>query len=159
MALRDIVREPDEVLNKVCRKVDTITKRTLELLDDMAETMYDAKGVGLAAPQVGVLRRIVVIDVGEGLIELINPEITYSEGEQVDEEACLSCGSRRAVVARPKRVAVVALDRNGKEVKILAEDFFARALCHEIDHLDGYLILDRMIRELYDEEEYEEGEY
>ena len=158
MALRDIVKEPDERLKKVCRPVKEITPHILTLLDDMAETMNFAEGVGLAAPQVGVLRRIVVIDVGEGLIELINPEIIAFSGEQTGPEACLSCGERRGIVTRPSKVTVRALDRYGKMQEYTGEGLLARAFCHELDHLDGVLFLYRMSREMAEDEEYpEEG--
>ena len=158
MALRDFVKEPDERLKKVCRPVKEITPHILTLLDDMAETMNFAEGVGLAAPQVGVLRRIVVIDVGEGLIELINPEIIAFSGEQTGPEACLSCGERRGIVTRPSKVTVRALDRYGKMQEYTGEGLLARAFCHELDHLDGVLFLDRMSREMAEDEEYpEEG--
>ena len=156
MALRDIVKEPDERLKKVCRPVKEITPHILTLLDDMAETMNFAEGVGFAAPQVGVLRRIVVIDVGEGLIELINPEIIAFSGEQTGPEACLSCGERRGIVTRPSKVTVRALDRYGKMQEYTGEGLLARAFCHELDHLDGVLFLDRMSREMAEDEEYPE---
>jgi peptide deformylase len=158
MALRDIVKEPDARLKKVCRPVKEITPHILTLLDDMAETMNFAEGVGLAAPQVGVLRRIVVIDVGEGLIELINPEIIAFSGEQTGPEACLSCGDRRGIVTRPGKVTVRALDRYGKMQEYTGEGLLARAFCHELDHLDGVLFLDRMSREMAEDEEYPEEE-
>lgn len=143
MALRNIVKEGDEVLRKKCRPVDKIDERILTILDDMAETLYDSGGVGLAAPQVGILRRIVVIDVGEGLIELINPEITEMEGEISDSEGCLSIPGKYGEVVRPARVKVKALDRRGEEVTYEGTELLARAFCHEIDHLDGILYIDR----------------
>ena len=158
MALRDIVKEPDERLRKVCRPVKEITPHILTLLDDMAETMAFAEGVGLAAPQVGVLRRIVVVDVGEGLIELINPEILEVSGEQTGPEACLSCGDRRGIVTRPSFVRVRALDRTGTLREYTGEGLLARAFCHELDHLDGVLFLDKMRREMGEDEEYPEDE-
>ena len=158
MALRDIVKEPDERLRKVCRPVKEITPHILTLLDDMAETMAFAEGVGLAAPQVGVLRRIVVVDVGEGLIELINPEILEVSGEQTGPEACLSCGDRRGIVTRPSFVRVRALDRTGTLREYTVEGLLARAFCHELDHLDGVLFLDKMSREMGEDEEYPEDE-
>ena len=158
MALRDIVKEPDERLRKVCRPVKEITPHILTLLDDMAETMAFAEGVGLAAPQVGVLRRIVVVDVGEGLIELINPEILEVSGEQTGPEACLSCGDRRGIVTRPSFVRVQALDRTGTLREYTGEGLLARAICHELDHLDGVLFLDKMSREMGEDEEYPEDE-
>ena len=158
MALRDIVKESDERLRKVCRPVKEITPHILTLLDDMAETMAFAEGVGLAAPQVGVLRRIVVVDVGEGLIELINPEILEVSGEQTGPEACLSCGDRRGIVTRPSFVRVRALDRTGTLREYTGEGLLARAFCHELDHLDGVLFLDKMSREMGEDEEYPEDE-
>lgn len=155
MALRNIIQEPSEQLRKISRPVKEITPRIEILLDDLAETMKAADGVGLAAPQVGVLRRAVVIDIGDehGLIELINPVITFREGEQKGEEGCLSCGSRRGVVTRPMKVTVVAKNRRGMEVTYDAEGLLARAMCHEIDHLDGHLFIDVMEEELFDDDE------
>ena len=155
MALRNIIQEPSEQLRKISRPVKEITPRIEILLDDLAETMKAADGVGLAAPQVGVLRRAVVIDIGDehGLIELINPVITFQEGEQKGEEGCLSCGSRRGVVTRPMKVTVVAKNRKGMEVTYDAEGLLARAMCHEIDHLDGHLFIDVMEEELFDDDE------
>ena len=155
MALRNIIQEPSEQLRKISRPVKEITPRIEILLDDLAETMKAADGVGLAAPQVGLLRRAVVIDIGDehGLIELINPVITFREGEQKGEEGCLSCGSRRGVVTRPMKVTVVAKNRKGMEVTYDAEGLLARAMCHEIDHLDGHLFIDVMEEELFDDDE------
>jgi len=145
VALREIRHyERDEVLRKKARPVDKIDDRILTLLDDMAETMYKAEGVGLAAPQVGILRRVVVIDIGEGIIELINPEIIEQEGEQIGAEGCLSVPGLSGIVKRPARVVVTALNRHGERIKIQGEDLLARALCHEIDHLDGILYLDKV---------------
>ncbi|NLN41148.1 MAG: peptide deformylase [Clostridiales bacterium] len=145
MALREIRHyERDEVLRKKARPVDKIDDRILTLLDDMAETMYKAEWVGLAAPQVGILRRVVVIDIGEGIIELINPEIIEQEGEQIGAEGCLSVPGLSGIVKRPARVVVTALNRHGERIKIQGEDLLARALCHEIDHLDGILYLDKV---------------
>lgn len=143
MALRNIRIDGDEVLNKVCRTVDVIDDRLLTLLKDMAETMYAEKGVGLAAPQVGVLKRVVVIDVGEGLLELINPKITKTEGEVLDVEGCLSVPEYVGDVIRPKKVWVEALNRNGEKISLEGEDLLARAFCHELDHLDGILFTSR----------------
>lgn len=155
MALRKIVEIGEDCLNKVCRPVTEFNPHLHVLLDDMAETLADANGAGLAAPQVGVLRRAVVIDIGDehGLIELINPVITFREGEQKGEEGCLSCGSRRGVVTRPMKVTVVAKNRKGMEVTYDAEGLLARAMCHEIDHLDGHLFIDVMEEELFDDDE------
>lgn len=145
MATRKLVYEGDETLRKVCRPVKEIDKRTKMLLSDMAETMYAAQGVGLAAPQVGVLRRIVVIDVGEGLLELVNPEIVHTEGSMINAEGCLSIPGRRGTVERPEKVVVHALDRHGHMIEVTGTGLLAMALCHELDHLDGVLYIDKMI--------------
>lgn len=145
MSLRNIRIIGDELLRKRSREVTEINDRILELLDDMAETMYANDGVGLAAPQVGILRRVVVIDVGEGIIELINPEITEESGKQIDMEGCLSVPENVGEVPRPYRVKVKALNREGNPITIDAEGFLARAMCHEIDHLDGVIFVDRAI--------------
>lgn len=147
MAKRTIlnVDTDNETLRKKSRDVEVIDDRILTLLDDMAETMYDANGVGLAAPQVGVLKKVVVIDVGDGLIELINPVITYKKGEQIDAEGCLSVPGRSATVSRPEKVMVRALNRKGEEINIEGTGLLARALCHEIDHLSGTLYIDNAI--------------
>lgn len=152
MAILNILTEEDETLRKKCRPVDKITSRTLTLLDDMRETMNMANGVGLAAPQVGILRRIVVIDIGEGLIELINPEIVSSEGTQIGREGCLSVPDECGIVERPMVVTVKALNRNGEPFTITGEGLLARAFCHEIDHLDGTLYIDKASRMLTPEE-------
>lgn len=135
----------DDVLRKKSKPVEKIDKRILELLDDMAETMRHADGVGLAAPQVGILRRVVVIDVGEGLIELINPEIVEFSGEQRGAEGCLSIPGIRGEVIRPEKVKVKALNRKGEQIEIIGTGLLARALCHEIDHLDGILFIDKAV--------------
>lgn len=139
MAIRNIVKFGDDVLTKKCRTVENIDERTLTLLDDMVDTLYDSTGVGLAAPQVGVLKRIAVIDVGDGLIELINPEIIKQEGNQRDLEGCLSLPDKWGYVDRPLKVTVRATDRNGDLYEIEGEGLLARAFCHEIEHLDGIL--------------------
>ena len=147
MAKRTIlnVDTDNETLRKKSRDVETIDDRILTLLDDMAETMYDANGVGLAAPQVGILKKVVVIDIGEGLIELINPVIIYKKGEQIDAEGCLSVPGRSATVSRPEKVIVRAKNRKGEEIEITGTGLLARALCHEIDHLSGTLYIDNAI--------------
>lgn len=147
MAKRTIlnVDTDNETLRKKSREVEVIDDRILTLLDDMAETMYDANGVGLAAPQVGILKKVVVIDIGDGLIELINPVITYKKGEQIDAEGCLSVPGRSATVSRPEKVMVRALNRKGEEINIEGTGLLARALCHEIDHLSGVLYIDNAI--------------
>ncbi len=146
MAIRSIRTDGDEILRKVSKKVAVIDKKIHTLLDDMAETMYKADGVGLAAPQVGILKRIVVIDVGDGLIELINPEIIESYGEQTDMEGCLSIPGIAGEVKRPARVVAKALNRSGKEFTIEGSELLAVALCHETDHLEGILFKDKAIR-------------
>ena len=145
MAIRNIRKIGDEVLTKKCREVTVVDDKICQLLDDMIETMNDANGVGLAAPQVGILKRIVVIDVGDGAIELINPEITAMGGEQEVVEGCLSVPGRYGKVIRPAKVAVQAMDRNGDYYEIMGEGLLAQALCHEIDHLDGTLYVDKVI--------------
>lgn len=147
MAKLKIRKAGDEVLRKVCRPVEEITPRILTLLDDMTETMRAADGCGLAAPQVGILRRIAVVEVEEGhVIELINPRIIATAGEQQESEGCLSIPGRYGITKRPKFVTVRATDRNGEPFEIRGSDLLARALCHEIDHLDGRLFTDVAIR-------------
>ncbi len=159
MAIRKIVvLGEDEVLRKRARRVDVFDKRLRTLLDDMAETMYKADGVGLAAPQVGILKRVVTIDVGDGLIELVNPEILETEGAVVGTEGCLSVPGRRGTVERPERVVVAAQNRNGKEIRLEADGLLAVCLCHEIDHLDGVVYVDKMIEDVTDQTEDEEDE-
>lgn len=143
MSCRNIRFIGDDLLRKKSKTVGEINERIIELLEDMAETMYESQGVGLAAPQVGVLRRVVVIDVGEGLVELINPEIVEVSGEQTDMEGCLSVPEYVGTVTRPQKVTVKAQNRKGEEFVLAAEDFFARAVCHELDHLDGVLFVDK----------------
>ena len=155
MAIRKIMKLGEDVLRKPCKKVEKFDLRLHLLLKDMADTMHVADGVGLAAPQVGILRRIVVIDVGDehGVIELMNPEITErSEEIQTGREGCLSLPGRQGVVSRPMRVTVHAQDRHGKPFDLEGEGLLARAICHELDHLDGRLYIDVMDRELTEEE-------
>ena len=149
MAKLKILKIGDETLRKISRPVDTVTPRIQRLLDDMIDTMRAADGVGLAAPQVGVLRRIVVIETpDEGLIELINPKIIAYSGEQESEEGCLSVPGRYGVTKRPMNVTVRALDRSGKTFDVTGSGLLAKAFCHEIDHLDGKLYVDVAIRML-----------
>ncbi len=149
MAKLKIVKMGDDILRKVCRPVESITPRILTLLDDMAETMHAADGVGLAAPQVGILRRIAIVEVEAGqLIELINPKIIAFAGEQEEQEGCLSIPNRWGITKRPRHVTVRATNRHGGEFEVTGSDLLARALCHEIDHLDGKLFLDCTIREV-----------
>lgn len=145
MALRTIVNKSDDVLHKKCKTVEKFDEKLGILLDDMAETMYKAKGVGLAAPQVGILRRVVVIDVGDGLVELINPEIIKKSGKQREIEGCLSCPDQWGYVIRPMCVTVKAQDRTGEVFEFKAKEFFARAVCHELDHLDGHLFIEKVV--------------
>ena len=152
MAKRQIRLSTDEVLRKTCKPVKEITANTLTLLEDMAETMYDANGVGLAAPQVGILKRIVVIDIGEGLLELINPVIVETKGLQIDYEGCLSVPGTSARVERPAYVKVEALDRNGVPIVVEGEELMAVALCHGLDHVDGVLYIDKAPPEEEEEE-------
>lgn len=145
MAIRNIRLSTDEVLRKKCKPVKEITPNLLMLLDDMADTMYEADGVGLAAPQVGILKRAVVIDIGDGLVELINPVILEASGSQIEDEGCLSLPGRSAKVERPDYVKVQAMDREGNEFIIEGEELMARALCHELDHLEGILYIDKAL--------------
>lgn len=148
MALRKIRKDGDKILRKKAKEIDNIDDRIIMLLNDMAETMYEYDGVGLAAPQVGVLKRAIVIDVenGKGLIKLINPKIVLEEGEKCDIEGCLSIPGISGEVKRPERVIVEAIDCNRKQVTIEGKGLLARALCHEIDHLEGILFKDKAIR-------------
>ena len=151
MAKLNIVKIGDETLRRVCRPVEKITPRTVTLLDDMIQTMRAANGVGLAAPQVGILRRIAVIEVEEGnVIELINPKIIAFAGEQQEQEGSLSIPNRWGITKRPMHVTVRATNRHGETFEVTGSDLLARALCHEIDHLDGKLFIDCMIEELKD---------
>ena len=156
MALRTIRVQGDPVLEKICKPVKELTPRTKELIEDMLDTMYEAMGVGLAAPQVGVLKRIVVIDVGEGPIILINPEILETSGEQTGEEGCLSVPGMAGQVTRPNYVKVKALDVNMNEQIYEGEGLLARAFCHEIDHLGGHLYVEKVEGELHDSPAYNE---
>lgn len=142
MALRTIIKTGDDRLRKKARPVTDFNERFRTLLDDMFETMQKNEGVGLAAPQVGILRRAVVIDVGEGLVELVNPVITERSGDQYGSEGCLSVPGEYGMVHRPQKVSVQAQDRNGKTVKLDAEGYLAVAVCHELDHLEGVLFTD-----------------
>ena len=149
MALRKIREFGDEVLNKECKEVTKMTIRTKVLINDMLDTMYEAMGVGLAAPQVGILKRIVVIDVGEGPIVLINPEILETSGEQTGDEGCLSVPGMAGQVTRPNYVKVKAMDEDMNEVIYEGTELLARAFCHEIDHLDGKMYTDLVEGELH----------
>ncbi len=165
MALRTIREMGDEVLTKKCREIKEITPRVRELIEDMLETMYEANGVGLAAPQVGNLKRIVVIDVGEGPIILINPVIVETDGEQTGDEGCLSLPGKAGIVTRPNYVKVRAYDTDMKVFETEGTELLARAFCHEIDHLDGHMYVEKVEGEIHDvvyeefedEDEEEEG--
>ena len=152
MALREIRVEGDPVLTKVCKEVKEVTPRIQDLIDDMIETMYEANGVGLAAPQVGILKRIVVIDVGEGPIVMINPKIVAQDGEQTGDEGCLSVPGKAGIVTRPNYVMARFFDEEMNECEIEGEELLARAICHELDHLDGKLYVDLVEGKLRDNE-------
>lgn len=158
MAIRNIRELGDPCLRKVCKEVKEINLRTKILIDDMIDTMYEANGVGLAAPQVGILKRIVVIDVGDGPIVMINPEILERSGIQVGYEGCLSVPGKTGKVSRPNYVKVRAFDQDMVEYEIEGEELFARAVCHECEHLDGIIYVDRVEGELCDVEDLQEEE-
>lgn len=148
MALRNLVLEGDPLLRKTSRPVDEITPRIIKLLDDMADTMYyGGRGIGIAAPQVGVLRRVFIVDVGDehGLIEFINPEILEASGSQTDNEGCLSVPGKTCEVERPSHIKVKATNRNGNEFELEADGLLARCICHENDHLNGVLFIDKSV--------------
>lgn len=149
MAIRNIRTVGDDVLRKECKEVKVMNERTKNLIDDMLETMYEADGVGLAAPQVGVLKRIVVIDIGDGPIILINPKIVETSGSQTGTEGCLSLPGKAGTVTRPNYAKVVALDENMNEIEVEGTELLARALCHECDHLDGKLYIDLVEGDLH----------
>lgn len=151
MALRNIRVEGDEILRKRSREISEINDRVLTLIQDMKDTMYHAEGVGLAAPQIGILKRIVVIDVGNGPIVLINPEIVNVQGSQIDLEGCLSVPGVQGKVERPQKVTVKALNEKGEMFELEGEGLLARAFCHEIDHLNGKLFIDKTIKESEEE--------
>lgn len=145
MALRNIRINEDEILRKKCRVIEKIDDRLLTLIEDMKDTMYEANGVGLAAPQVGILKRVVVIDIGEGPIVLINPEVVETKGSYVDIEGCLSLPGKQGYVERPEYTKVKALNEKGEEIIVEGEDLLSKALCHELDHLDGVLYTDKLV--------------
>ncbi len=150
MALRQIRMIGDEILNKKCKPVTSMTARTRQLIGDMLDTMYDANGVGLAAPQVGVLRRVVVIDIGEGPLVLVNPEILETDGEQTGQEGCLSLPGQAGMVTRPNYVKVKAYNEDMEEFTVEGTELLARAFCHECDHLDGITFVDKVEGELFE---------
>lgn len=154
MAIRKILNETDEILRKHSRPVEKFDDRLHALIDDLAETMEEANGVGLAAPQVGILRRVVTIDVGQGVIEMVNPEVIYESAEQIeDAEGCLSSPGEYGMVKRPKKVRAKYYDRDGNLCEIEGEGLLARAICHETDHLNGRLFKD-LVSRMLDPEEY-----
>lgn len=152
MALRKIFTVEDPVLHKVCRPVTKLDQRLFNLLDDMKQTLVDANGVGLAAPQVGILRRVVLVDTGEDIVELINPQIVETSGEEEDVEGCLSVPGEYWMVKRPSFARVRAIDRDGNEFELSGEGLTARCICHECDHLDGHIYTEIASRRLTDEE-------
>lgn len=158
MALRNIRINDDPMLRKKCREIPAVDDRIKELAQDMLETMYDADGVGLAAPQVGILKRLVVIDVGDGPIVMINPEILETEGSQTGREGCLSVPGKAGIVTRPMRVKAKAYDLDMKEFEVEGEELLARAICHELAHLDGDLYIDHVEGRLMDVTEEEDEE-
>ena len=150
MALREIRVQGDAVLAKVCKEIKEVTPRIQDLIDDMIETMYEANGVGLAAPQVGILKRLVVIDVGEGPIVMINPRIVAQDGEQTGDEGCLSVPGKAGIVTRPNYVKARFFDEDMNECDVEGEGLLARAICHELDHLDGHLYVEKVEGDLHD---------
>ncbi len=158
MALREVRIQGDPILEKPCRPVTEVTERIQTLIDDMLETMYEHDGVGLAAPQVGVLKRIVVIDVGEGPVVMINPEIIETSGEQTGAEGCLSLPGKYGTVTRPNYVKAKFFDENMDEYEIEGEELLARAICHELDHLDGHMYTELAEGPLYTAEEMSEDQ-
>ena len=156
MGLRKILMVSDPALHKVCKPVTAFDRKLHKLLDDMKETLADANGVGLAAPQVGILRRVVVVDVGDDVLELVNPELLETEGEQEGPEGCLSVPGKYGLVKRPYKAKVRAQDRNGDWFEVEGEELIARCFCHELDHLDGIVYTEVMERFLTDEEMEEE---
>lgn len=159
MGIRKILTDQDPALHKVCRPVDSFDRKLHKLLDDMKETLEEANGVGLAAPQVGILRRVVIVDTGDGVLELVNPELIETDGEQEGPEGCLSVPGKYGLVKRPYYAKVRAQDRHGNWFEAEGEELIGRCFCHELDHLDGILytqVMDRFLTEeelQYDEEE------
>lgn len=150
MALRTIRVQGDPVLEKKCKEIKEVTPKITELIEDMIDTMYEANGVGLAAPQVGILKRVVVIDIGEGPVVMINPEILETSGEQTGDEGCLSVPGKAGQVTRPNYVKARAFDENMEEYIIEGEELMARAICHELEHLDGHLYVEKVEGQLHD---------
>ena len=161
MGIRKILTDAEPALHKVCRPVETFDRKLHTLLDDMKETLIEANGVGLAAPQAGILRRVVIVDTGEEILELVNPELIETDGEQEGAEGCLSVPGKYGLVKRPYYAKVRAQDRNGNWFEAEGEELIARCFCHELDHLDGHLYVEKVEGELMnvsDEEDYEDFE-
>ena len=158
MGLRKIMTVKEPCLHKVCRPVEKFDGKLHRLLDDMKETLAEANGVGLAAPQVGILRRVVVVDTGEEMLELVNPELLETSGEQIGSEGCLSVPGKYGIVKRPNYAKVRAYDRDGNEFEVEGEELMARCFCHELDHLDGIVYTEIMERYLTEEEMREQSE-
>ena len=152
MGLRKILTDAEPALHKVCKPVTSFDAKLHKLLDDMAETLEEANGVGLAAPQVGILRRVVIVDIGEGILELVNPELIETDGEQIGAEGCLSVPGKYGLVKRPYYAKVKAQDRDGNWYEVEGEELIGRCFCHELDHLDGIIYTEVMERYLTDEE-------
>ena len=153
MAKRKIVQIGDPILRKVCKPVEKFDGKLAELIDDMIDTLHQAEGLGLAAPQVGILRRVAIVEYDDVCYELINPKLVKSKGKCVDNEGCLSVPGYRGLVERPEQIDITYFDRQGKEHKLHAEGYFARIFLHEMDHLDGILFCDKMIKKILDNEE------
>lgn len=147
MAIRNIRKYGDEILRKKSRYVEKVDFKIIKLLDDMRETMYDLDGVGLAGPQVGILKRVIVIDIGDGPIYLVNPEIIQAEGSSIEEEGCLSVPGKNGLVERPTMVKVKYINEKDENREMIGKDLLARALCHEIDHLNGIMFVDKIVEE------------
>ena len=152
MAILNIVKDGDEILRKKCKEIEKVDEKILTLIDDMKETMEKAGGVGLAAPQIGKLRQVVVINTGEEELVLLNPKMLKKSGSQEDLEGCLSCPGKWGITKRPMKVEVETLDLEGKKIRVKAEGFLAKAICHEMDHLEGKLFYDEAVRMLTQEE-------
>lgn len=156
MALRQIRIQGDAILSKKCREIKEMTPRIKELIGDMLDTMYEANGVGLAGPQVGVLKRVCVIDIGDGPVVMLNPVLLSADGEQTGDEGCLSLPGKAGQVTRPNHVIVRAMDENMEEQTLEATELLARAMCHEIEHLDGHMYMEHVIGEIHDVNQEEE---
>ena len=151
MARRKIVQVGDPILHKICKPVDTFDDRLATMLDDMAETLHYAEGLGLAAPQIGILRRVCIVEYDDNFYELVNPVLVSSSGKCVDNEGCLSVPGYRGLVERPEKIDITYFDRKGKQHSLHAEGYFARVFLHEMDHLDGILFSDKMIKKILDD--------